>query len=88
MSAAELVLQRGRTPALLAAVALGTAATGLLLAQQPWFTAAAVLGAALVVVTLLEPGVVLGAMLAIGAIDWSFLSGGYKGLMVQAAGWT
>ncbi len=83
---AETVRTRGRQATLLAGAVLASAGLGLALTYQPWFAAAAVLGAALVVVTLLEPVVMVGLMLAVGVIDLSYLSGGYKALLPETGG--
>jgi len=57
-----------------------------LLVLQPALAAGVVLGGALVYVTVTWPLVVVGLMLALGPLDLSFVTGGFKGLFPQFGG--
>lgn len=52
----------------------------------PWLTAGAVLGALLLTVMLISPLAVLAVMLVLGPADLSFVTGGFKSLLVGAGG--
>lgn len=64
--------------------ALGLAGTavvvGLALPLYPWLSAGTVIGGLLLAVLFVHPLAVVGFMLALGPLDLSFLTGGYKGL--------
>jgi O-antigen ligase len=62
------------------------AVLGLLLPFQPWLTAGAVVGGALLVLLFFHPLLVVGLNLAAGPLDLSFLTGGYKGLFEALGG--
>lgn len=64
----------------------GSLVVGLLIAREPWVAAGLILGAALLIVALSRPLLVLGLMLAFGPIDLRFLTGGYKGLFASLGG--
>jgi hypothetical protein len=77
-----------RTRAALRALAvIGVAtATAYVLAWQPFLATGAVLGGLLLWVTFSFPLVVIGANLALGPLDLSFLTGGFKGLLPSLGG--
>ena len=54
--------------------------------NSPWLITGAVLGLVVLVVALTAPLVMVGAMLAFGAIDLSFLTGGFKALFPHLGG--
>jgi O-antigen ligase len=55
-------------------------------AATPWLAAGLVFGAALFALTMMRPLLIVGAMLVIGPIDLSFLTGGFKGLLEEQGG--
>jgi O-antigen ligase len=69
--------------AVLAATALLGGAT---LAAYPWLTAGVVVGALLMAALFFRPFVVVAILLALGPVDLSFVTGGFKGLFVQLGG--
>ena len=54
--------------------------------QWPWIVSGAVFGLAILVIVLFEPLALVGVMLAIGPVDLSFMTGGFKSLFVGAGG--
>jgi O-antigen ligase len=56
------------------------------LVHEPWLTAGAIVGAGVFAFTLARPLVVVGAMLLLGPIDLSFLTGGQKSLFEEMGG--
>ena len=56
------------------------------LAVSPWLAMAAVGGAFVLLFVLARPLALVGVMLAVGPIDLSFLTGGFKGLLTEAGG--
>jgi O-antigen ligase len=68
------------------AAAAGAVLTGLALAVAPFLTAGVATGAALLIFALLQPLVLLGLMLALGPVDLSFVTGGFKGMFAQLGG--
>jgi O-antigen ligase len=56
------------------------------LARSPLLTTGIVLGVVVFLVTLQWPLAVVGLMLAIGPLDLSFVTGGFKGLVIQFGG--
>ncbi|HSW31589.1 MAG TPA: hypothetical protein VLH75_19030 [Longimicrobiales bacterium] len=56
------------------------------LAWEPWLAFGAILGGGLLAVTLRWPLAVVAAMLAIGPLDLSFLTGGFKSLFERLGG--
>jgi O-antigen ligase len=58
----------------------------LLLVKAPLLATAALLGAGLLVAALLHPLAIIGAMLFIGPIDLSWITGGFKGLFEGVGG--
>lgn len=70
--------------AIAALAAAPIAAWGLV--HEPWLTAGAIVGAAVFAFTLARPLVIVGAMLLLGPIDLSFLTGGYKSLFEEMGG--
>lgn len=77
-----------RVPVLMATLALAAVAglAGLALVASPLLTAGAAAGVLLLAVTIAYPLPVVGAMLALGALDLSFLSGGSKALLLADGG--
>jgi O-antigen ligase len=67
------------------AIAL-TLALGLGVAVAPWAALGAAGGLLLLLVVLAQPLTLIGAMLAFGAIDLSFLTGGFKALLTEQGG--
>lgn len=65
---------------------VGLVALSALLAREPWLSTGLVLGGALVAGVLLWPLELVGAMLAIGPVDLSFLTGGARGLLRELGG--
>jgi O-antigen ligase len=61
-------------------------ATGVTLAVFPWLTTGAVIGALLMVGLFTKPYVVLAVLLALGPVDLSFITGGFKGLFIHLGG--
>ncbi len=53
---------------------------------MPWFTAGAVLGIAILAIALAAPIALVAAMLVVGPIDLSFLTGGFKALFPELGG--
>ena len=76
------VVAGARLSALLAALSVISA----VLAWQPFIAAGAVLGALLVWVTYTWPLTVVGVMLALGPLDLSFVTGGFKALFPELGG--
>lgn len=64
--------------------AVVAAAAGL--AWAPWLTTGLVLGAALVAVTVAWPAAVVTALLFLGPLDLSWITGGFKGLLEPLGG--
>lgn len=56
------------------------------LAYQPWLVLGAGTGAVILAFTLLRPLAVIGIMLALGAFDLSFVTGGFKSLLPGMGG--
>ena len=69
-----------------AALGLGAVVVAGVLAWQPWLAAGVVFGAVLLYVTVTWPLVVVGVTLALGPVDLSFVTGGFKGLLPQLGG--
>jgi O-antigen ligase len=68
-----------------AVLVLGTA-LGMALPLFPWLSTGAVVGVVVLVLLFFHPLVVVGANLAMGPLDLSFLTGGYKGLFEALGG--
>lgn len=84
MHAADLApVRRSGTGVLLVGLAL---AAGLGLTYVPWWTTGALVGAAILAVCLLRPLAVVAVMLAIGVVDLSILTGGFKSLSAPDGG--
>lgn len=66
-----------------AAVALGL---GLAIAVEPWAALGIVGGMLLLLVVLVQPLTLIGVMLAFGAVDLSFATGGFKSLLTEQGG--
>ena len=64
---------------------LATAA-GAAVAASPWAALGAVVGGVMLLVVLAQPLALIGVMLAIGPIDLSFLTGGFKALLTEQGG--
>lgn len=84
--AGRLVPDRLRGPAWAVGMVAAALATSVGIALRPGLAAGAVLGAAILVFTLLRPLAVIGVMLAIGALDLSFVTGGFKSLYLSLGG--
>lgn len=69
-----------------AALAVGALAVAVVLAWQPWLAAGVVFGSLLLYVTVTWPLFVVGVMLALGPVDLSFVTGGFKGLLPELGG--
>jgi hypothetical protein len=54
--------------------------------QWPWIVSGALFGLVMIVVVLFEPLALVGIMLAIGPVDLSFMTGGFKSLFTGAGG--
>ncbi|HEY0809220.1 MAG TPA: O-antigen ligase family protein [Longimicrobiales bacterium] len=54
--------------------------------NMPWLTAGVVLGAAILAIALAAPLALVAAMLVIGPVDLSFLTGGFKALFPELGG--
>lgn len=54
--------------------------------NMPWVTAGAVLGTAILAIALAAPLALVAAMLVIGPVDLSFLTGGFKALFPELGG--
>src|SRR5688572_26918051 len=54
--------------------------------NMPWVTAGVVLGAAILAIALAAPLALVAAMLIIGPVDLSFLTGGFKALFPELGG--
>ncbi len=67
-------------------IAAGCAIIGFAMTVRPWLSTGIAFGAVLVLVTLARPLVMIGVMLTIGVVDFSFVTGGFKGLLVQSGG--
>ncbi|MGH7477127.1 MAG: O-antigen ligase family protein, partial [Longimicrobiales bacterium] len=61
-------------------------ATGWGLAHQPWLTTGAVVGAVVAAAAFTRPLLIVGVMLVVGALDLSFLTGGFKALLEEQGG--
>ncbi|MGH7506735.1 MAG: O-antigen ligase family protein, partial [Longimicrobiales bacterium] len=61
-------------------------AAGGAVAALPWAALGAAVGAVLLLVVLVQPLALIGVMLAIGPIDLSFLTGGFKALLTEQGG--
>ncbi len=61
-------------------------AASYVLVDNPWFATGAVVGGAILFLLLLRPKVILGAMLALGPFDLSFMTGGFKALLPGLGG--
>lgn len=57
-----------------------------ILVDDPWFATGAVVGGAILFLLLLRPRLILGAMLALGPFDLSFMTGGFKALLPGLGG--
>jgi hypothetical protein len=57
-----------------------------ILAWQPWLAAGVTVGVAILAVTFTRPLVVIGLMLALGPLDLSFVTGGFKELLPNLGG--
>jgi O-antigen ligase len=70
------------------AIGLGIAAVlvGAALPLYPWLSAGTVIGGLLLVLLFVHPLAVIAVMLALGPLDLSFLTGGYKGLFEGMGG--
>src|SRR5690554_5935236 len=79
-----LVRARGAA-AVVGAVALCVAASYVLV-DEPWMATGVVVGGAILFLLLLRPKVILGAMLALGPFDLSFMTGGFKALLPGLGG--
>lgn len=77
------VRRSSRLPYVLVA---GGTALALLLAHAPWMAMGLLVGGGLVTLILFKPIWVVAALLLIGPIDLSFLTGGYKGLFESMGG--
>ncbi|MFW6078099.1 MAG: O-antigen ligase family protein [Gemmatimonadota bacterium] len=82
----EGLLHRLRDPLWLAGTALATVAAALVLAHRPWLAMGATFGGFLFLVLLVRPLVLIGVLLAIGAVDLSFITGGPKALLPGLGG--
>ncbi|HEX7050682.1 MAG TPA: O-antigen ligase family protein [Longimicrobiales bacterium] len=85
-AAPMLSFERLRRPLLLAGMLAGCLILGFLLANRPWLAMGAGGGAVILVLLLLRPLVVLGALLALGAYDLSFMTGGFNVLFPGLGG--
>ena len=74
-----------RAPVLAAAAVALCLVLGLGLAYTPNLTVGLALGTAILALTVMAPLVAIGAMLAVGLVDWSPLTGGFKA-MISAEG--
>ena len=83
-----LALGRDGFPALLQWVVWGGAsvAVAVALVVQPWLAAGVTAGAAILALTFTRPLWVIGLMLALGPLDLSFLTGGFKELFPDLGG--
>ncbi|MHB1193066.1 MAG: hypothetical protein ACYC6F_08455 [Longimicrobiales bacterium] len=70
----------------LAALAAVTVASAAGLAWAPWLAAGAILGAALVAVSVAWPAAVVTVLLFLGPLDLAFLTGGFKELFASLGG--
>ncbi|HET9983738.1 MAG TPA: O-antigen ligase family protein [Longimicrobiales bacterium] len=70
----------------LAGAGLSAVVAAFALARQPFFAAGVVFGGLLLMVTLVRPLAIMAAMLVIGPIDLSFLTGGFKSLLEEQGG--
>ncbi|MGD2069772.1 MAG: O-antigen ligase family protein, partial [Gemmatimonadota bacterium] len=86
MTARGLSLGAGPRPALLVVGPIVLLVLALVLAVQPWLATGALLGALLLVLTVQWPLLVVGAMLTLGPLDLSFMTGGFKELFPQLGG--
>lgn len=78
----------GRGPGLVrwSAAGLVAVAAAIALAFRPWLAAGVIFGGGLVAVTVLWPLQVVGVMLALGPLDLSFVTGGFKALFPELGG--
>lgn len=75
-----------RTMAAAALLATTALAAGLAAGAKPWLTAGAGIGVLLLLLTLTHPLEVVGGMLVLGAVDLSFMTGGFKSLLAGTGG--
>jgi hypothetical protein len=54
--------------------------------QWPWIVSGALGGLVILLIVLFEPLVLVGVMLALGPVDLSFMTGGFKSLFTEAGG--
>src|SRR5438105_2004936 len=78
--------QRGFNPTL--ALLVGVTAVGIAFGtvHSPFIVAGAVLGSAVLAVAMIAPLVLVAAMLMVGPVDLSFVTGGFKSLFVGMGG--
>ncbi len=81
-----LTLRQSPRGLLALGLAGAAAAAGLSAGGLPWLTAGAVLGLLLLVLTLGYPLEIVGVMLVLGAVDLSFVTGGFKSLLAGTGG--
>jgi O-antigen ligase len=86
MTAGALTARWPRWSVWVPGVAGAALLAGLAVSMFPWVTAGVVIGALLLVGLLLRPFTVVALLLALGPVDLSFLTGGFKGLFVQLGG--
>jgi O-antigen ligase len=67
-------------------IGLTAIAAGGMLTLNPWLATGAVIGAVLVALLLMRPLLMLAVLLALGPVDLSFLTGGFKGLFLSFGG--
>lgn len=77
---------RLRSWILLGAILAGGAVAGLALGRTPWLVLGTVAGGLILLGTLSRPLVIIGVMLALGPLDLSFMTGGFKGLFESMGG--
>jgi O-antigen ligase len=78
----------GRSPRspLTIAMLLAMVPAGMLVAQAPFVSSGVFFGVILIATVLVHPLAIIGAMLLLGPIDLSFLTGGFKSLLEAAGG--
>lgn len=90
MQAANLIARgtfwRADQIAGIAAIALAAALVSYGVVQQPWLVTGVVAGVLVLIVAISAPLALLAAMLILGAIDLSFMTGGFKSLLTDLGG--